>query len=119
MKKLTEIKIDDNKVNELIAHTNENYFISEMFANLANEIARDNNIDVSIAKIILAMDTMEAYRWIEISTTRIIFYIDNENADVCNIGDKMISRYENGRKYEEADLEDYLRWSAYRKEVIA
>ena len=116
---MKELVIDRTRVRELITYDSENYFISEVFKNLANEIARENNIDINIAKIILAFDTMEAYRWIEISTTRIIFYIDNENADVYNIGDKMISRYENGRKYEEADIEDYLRWSAYRKEVMS
>ena len=115
MKKIT---INEASVRELITYTNEHYFISDVFENLANEIARENNIDVLNAKIILAFSTIEDYRWIEMSTTRISFYLNSRSADVVNISDNMVSRYENGLKIEEVDLEDYLRWSAYRKEVM-
>lgn len=116
---MKKIEIDGTRVRELIAYAHENYFISDVFENLANEIARDNSIDVKVAKIILALNTIEDYRWIEMSTTRIIFYVNSRSADVVNISNEWLSHYEDGIKTEDVDLEDYLRWSAYRNEVMS
>ena len=110
---MKEIEINVNKVKRLIISRNE-----EMFENLADEIARDNNINIQIAKIILAFDEMELYEWVYMSKTRIIFYIDNKYADVYNIQNKWIDRYEDGLRMESFNFENYIKWSAYRNEVM-
>lgn len=114
---MKEIKIDDNRVKDLIAYTNESYFVGGLFRSLADDVAQDNGINIQLARIILALSAMERYEWIEMSNTRIAFYCDNKNVDVYNITDQWIDRYEDGKRVEDIPLEDYLRWSDYSNEV--
>lgn len=110
---MKKIEVNSSKVKRLIVNRDE-----EMFENLADEIARDNSINIKIAKIILAFDEMELYEWIYISKTRIIFYIDNKYADVYNIQNEWIDRYEDGLRKESFSFKRYIEWSAYRNEVL-
>ena len=116
---MKEIKIDDRRIKDLIAYTNDSYFVGGLFRALADDVARDNGINIQLARIILALSAMERYEWIEMSNTRIAFYCDNKNADVYNITDQWIDRYEDGKRVEDISLEGYLRWSDYSNEVKA
>ena len=116
---MKEIKIDDRRIKDLIAYTNDSYFVGGLFRALANDVAKDNDINIQLARIIVALSAMESYEWIEMSKTRIAFYFDRKNADVYNITDEWIDRYEDGKRVEDISLEGYLRWSDYSNEVKA
>lgn len=116
---MKEIKIDDKRVKDLIAYTNDSYFVGALFKDFADDVAKDNGINIQLARIIVALSTMESYEWIEMSNTRIAFYCDNKNADVYNITDKWIDRYEDDKRVEDIAIKDYLKWSDYRNEVFA
>lgn len=110
---MKEIKIDDNKMKDLVVYTNDNYFVSELFEDFADNVTKDNDINIQLARIIVALSAMERYEWIEMSNTRIAFYCDDKNADVYDILDKWIDRYDNGKRVESISIENYLRWSDY------
>ena len=103
--KTKAIKINSDTINTLMDCAEE-YFIKEMFEDYATKVAKENNIDIEIAKIIIVISSMNSYDTVLMSKTRIIF-VDDKDALVYT-KNEWVDWYEDGKHIGYTDISDYL-----------
>lgn len=103
--KMKTININSDTINTLMDCVDE-YFIKEMFEDYATKVAKENNIDIEIAKIIIVISSMNSYDTVLMTKTRVLF-IDDKDALVYT-KNEWVDWYENGKHIGYTDISDYL-----------